>query len=170
MVINKLENGCGLITLTPNRSASWAQTKIFIIIAGGMTLAIAMGWTMMGLWVVLPFAGLEVTLLALLMHRVSRSTYRQQVITFEADRVVIESGIHVPRRRWVFARSDAFMTLVNAGHPLGTDTMSLSDTSNKVEIGDFLNQKDKKLLLRALAATGIVIRRGDQATGANLQV
>ena len=159
MIISHLENGCGPITLLPNRSASWTQTKLFLLAAGGLTLIIAIGWAAMGLWVVLPFAGIEVALLTGLMYKVSRSTYQRQVIVLEAERVVLEFGINFPRQRWVFARPDAFMTFADADHPMGTSTVELRDSSTHVEIGGFLNQKDKKKLLRVLSTTGLSIRR-----------
>ncbi len=170
MVINKLENGCGPITLLPNRSASWPQTKLFLFAAGGMTLAIALMWTVMGLWVVLPFAGLEVAILTGLMYKVSRATYQQQVIVLEADRVVLEFGVRSPKQRWIFTRSDAFMTLVDAEHPLGTATMGLCDATTYVEIGNFLNQTDKKMLLGVLSGTGLSVRRREKNANTQLQM
>jgi uncharacterized membrane protein len=170
MVINSLENGCGPITLLPNRSASWSQTKLFILLAGGLTLVIAVAWAVVGLWVVLPFAGLEIALLTGLMYKVSRATYQQQVIVLETDRVILESGVRFPKQRWVFTRAEAFMTLVDAGHPMGTATVSLSDSITDIEVGNFLNQQDKKKLLGLLRTTGLSVRRREGNTAMQLHV
>ena len=123
-------------------------------------MAVAVGWTALGLWVVLPFAGIELALLTGLMYKVSRSTYQQQVIVLEAERVVLETGISFPRQRLVFARPDAFMTFADADHPMGTSTVELRDSRTHVEIGGFLNQRDKKKLMRILSTTGLSVRRG----------
>jgi len=56
-------------------------------------MSIAIGWTMAGAWIILPFAGLEVGLFAFFMYRICRQGFAQQIITITADQVLIESVI-----------------------------------------------------------------------------
>ena len=58
-----------VIKLSPNQSASWRETKIVITIMVLLVMSIAIGWTMAGAWIILPFAGLEVGLFAYFMYR-----------------------------------------------------------------------------------------------------
>jgi len=64
-----------ILTLQANRSANWRQNKIIIIVMPAFVMIISMAWSVMGAWVILPFAGFEVGLLAFLIYRVSYSTY-----------------------------------------------------------------------------------------------
>ena len=82
-----------VIKLSPNQSASWRETKIVISIMVLLVISIAIGWTMAGAWIILPFAGLEVGLFAYFMYRICRQGFAQQIITITADQVLIESGI-----------------------------------------------------------------------------
>ncbi|MEL7289923.1 MAG: DUF2244 domain-containing protein, partial [Pseudomonadota bacterium] len=51
--------------LSPNRSATWQQTKHLIAAFALFISSIAIAWSLAGAWVILPFAGLEVGLLML---------------------------------------------------------------------------------------------------------
>ena len=68
------------IILKPNRSLTWRQSLLVMCALGGFCLSIAIVWTFVGAWLILPFAGIEVGLLALVMYLVSCSTYDKQVL------------------------------------------------------------------------------------------
>ena len=70
-----------VIRLLPNRSATWANTKLLMAAMIFFVMVIALAWAFVGAWVILPFAGFEVGLFALLMYKVSRFTYSKQIIT-----------------------------------------------------------------------------------------
>ena len=73
-----------VIKLSTNQSASWRETKIVITIMVLLVMSIAIGWTMAGAWIILPFAGLEVGLFAYFMYRICRQGFAQQIITITA--------------------------------------------------------------------------------------
>ena len=79
MVKLKHKHESVILTLQPNRSANWQQNKIIIMVMAAFVMSIAIAWSAVGVWIVLPFAGFEVGLLAFLMHRVSYSTYQKQI-------------------------------------------------------------------------------------------
>lgn len=162
MVISNLENGEGTIVLMPNCSASWRINKMIIAWLGGLTLITAFFLAMAGAWVILPFAGLEVGLLAYFMHRVCRATHAQQVLYLEADRVRLESGINQPVRSWQFPRQQIYLLAVEANHSLAARTLYLCDTRTQAELGEFLNKDDKTRLLELMASTGLRVRNRAQ--------
>src|SRR5688572_32099098 len=105
MVLSSTQTNGTVITLLPNRSATWAETRMFLYVICGTTLAIGLFWAFVGAWVVLPFSGLEAALVAFVFYRVCQATYQQQVITCSAEQVLVQFGAHFPKRSWVLERS-----------------------------------------------------------------
>jgi uncharacterized membrane protein len=52
-----------------------AEAKWIVAFMAAVVMMIAIAWTFVVAWVVLPFAGMEVGLFALLMDKITRSTY-----------------------------------------------------------------------------------------------
>ena len=89
MVSVKHQPHYSLISLQPNRSADWVHNKWLMAGMAGVALIIATMWAFFGIWIVFPFAGIEVGLLCYLLYRVSHNTYRTQTLSFEKDYVHI---------------------------------------------------------------------------------
>ena len=159
MVIDELQHGLGRILLIPNQSATWQTNKWLIAALGTFTLFVATVWTLIGAWMVLPFAGLEVGLLAFFLHKVSRSTYRREVLHVEAEQLRIESGIEFPSRRWQFSRDRSHIRVVSPPHELSGHNIFLCGAEARIELGAFLNPEDKLKLIDVLGGTNLVIKR-----------
>jgi len=78
--------------LSPNRSATWQQTKHLIAAFALFISSIAIAWSLAGAWVILPFAGLEVGLLALIMYLVSKATYRWETLLISSNSIQVTSS------------------------------------------------------------------------------
>jgi len=159
MVVITVNNDITIITLSPNCSATWQQTKWVIAIMVAVVMIIALAWTVVGAWVVLPFAGLEVGLFALLMYKISLFTHTQQVINISAASVDIESGY---RRKQMLAQMprqhlDVFYSESKNNWEL--PRIALCCKENKIVIGDFLNLEDRVKLKDALRNAGFIICR-----------
>lgn len=146
-----------LITLEPNRSATRQQTVLFLLLVSGVTFSVALFWAFFGAWLVLPFAGLEIAVLTYVALRVSRSTYRMQVIRIGQDAVVVEEGEFFPVRRWRFLRPEAHVTVLAAQTPMDAIGLHLDDGSQSLEVGRFLNQGDRLKARDALQASGLML-------------
>jgi uncharacterized membrane protein len=159
MVVTSENNDKTIITLSPNRSATWQQTKWVIAIMVAVVMIIALAWTVVGAWVVLPFAGLEVGLFALLMYKVSLFTHTQQIIYISATSVDIEAGY---RKKETLARMsrhhlDIFYSESKNNWELPRVIMCAND--QKVIIGEFLNLEDREKLKETLQDLGFMILR-----------
>ncbi|MFT5314064.1 MAG: putative membrane protein [Paraglaciecola sp.] len=144
-----------IITLSPNRSANWLQTKILIVSIGLFVLLIALAWSVAGVWMILPFAGFEVSLLAFLLYRVSYSSYQKQLITIDSQHVRFEAGVYFPKQSRSFTRDAAKLAIIEPQGPYGLTKISLGDKNSIVELGCFLNQDDRKIALRYLKEAGL---------------
>lgn len=157
-MVTREETAAGtVVTLLPNRSMSWEETRLFLYLICGTTLAIGVFWAFAGLWAILPFSGLEAGLVAWLMYRVSRDTYRRQVVTLAPDHVLVQTGFQFPRRSWTLPRAEAHLTVTEAPHPLAPATLVIGDREQRIELGDFLNKEDKVLALEAFRKAGLPV-------------
>jgi uncharacterized membrane protein len=155
MVVVEKNKGFPQIVLTPNRSANWIQTKHLLFVLAFTSLGIATAWSFMGAWVILPFAGFEVGLLAFLMHRVCFATYQQQVIRIREHDVFIQLGVYKPARGWRLNRESISIVVIEPNHiddPVG---LVLKDKNYSVELGAFLNTEDKQSVLDELKHHGL---------------
>ncbi|MGD8925636.1 MAG: DUF2244 domain-containing protein [Thioalkalispiraceae bacterium] len=148
-VLNK-ETAAGHIVLSPNLSARWKATKQFMFIVSSFALVIAASFAAIGLWMILPFAGMEVLALLVLMYRVSKKCYQKEVIRLNKESITVEQGQHFPRFRW---HSDLFWTRLivqSSEHPWHSDKLILRGRRDQIEIGAFLNEQEKHDLVRQL--------------------
>lgn len=144
------------ITLSPNCSADWRQSKRFLWLLALPVSLIALGSWLAGATLVAPFAGLEFGLLALCMRHVCRQSCRRQVITLSSGHVRLESGIRGPEQQWLLRRPAAHLRVQHPSHPLALPTLRLVDEQVSVSVGGFLNREDRALLRRCLRDAGLM--------------
>lgn len=147
--INKYEHH-GHIVLCPNMSARWQTTKLFLYIVSAVALTIGLVFAALGAWIVLPFSGIEILVLYIVMYRVSRKCHQQEVIYLTEQGVKVEQGVNTPDHTW---ESDLFWTrlVVKPGsHPWHPRKVVLRGRHDQIEIGAFLNDEDKELLIKQL--------------------
>lgn len=144
------------ITLTPNRSLTWLQSKWVVAFIGAFCLTIAIVWSILGAWFVLPFAGLEVTLLALVMYLVSRASYQQQTVLFHKDNILVLKGSPNRCRQWCFVRNKTRVWWRETNHPEDVRQLFLGDDEQQIVIGDFLNLEDQQQLIKHCQQLGLM--------------
>jgi uncharacterized membrane protein len=158
MVHSQATNMGTVITLQPNRSATWAELRLFLFLICGTTLAVGLFWAFVGLWAILPFSGLEAALVAFVLYRVCQATYQRQVITCSPEAVIVQFGTQFPKRSWTLERARTRITVSTPRHPLDAPELRIYDQLNSIELGRFLNKDDKTLALQALKSAGLPVR------------
>jgi uncharacterized membrane protein len=158
MVERKIDKNIAIVTLSPNRSANWTQTKTLITIIGLFVLCIALIWAALGVWIILPFAGLEVSLLAFLLYRGSYSTYRKQVITINQDTLKFEAGVYHPKCLFQFDLKQLSINVKEPTLPFDFSELHFKDAQHHLAFGQFLNQDDRLLTLDYLQQAGVHIQ------------
>ena len=140
--------------LSPNRSATWQQTKYLIAAFAVFITSIAIAWAIAGAWVILPFAGVEVGLLAIIMYLVSKATYRWETIVVSVD------NIHVSCSNGATLCFPRFDTSLYYQEDLKLKYISrliIQTPVQQFELGAFLNSKDKKQVRDCLHGAGIMV-------------
>ena len=146
------------IVLRPNRSATWAQTKWLIVAFATFVGVIALGWAFVGAWVILPFAGAEVLLLAYLFHRVCTDTYKSERIMISTHFIDISRGF----RRKGFVRLERDRTVVSIqddDNNWRLPAFYLTTPEKYIQVGAFLNDVDRKALKSRFEEAGVRVCR-----------
>lgn len=140
----------GHIVLSPNLSVPWRDNLLFLYVVCSIALCIGISFSLLGMWMVLPFTGLEVIALVAVVYYVGHKCHRIEVISVEDGCVQVEQGYTRPQSSW---RSELFWTRLivlpqeRPWHPL---RVFLRGRDDQIEIGTFLNDDDKRILIKQL--------------------
>jgi uncharacterized membrane protein len=142
--------GTGTIVLSPNNSASWRFNMMFIASQAVIASVIAILFLLDGLWLILPFSGLEILALFSGLYLVVRNNFTTEVLTFKDHVLTVERGHSIIENSWeyqrlwtkIFVRDPAFR-----GHPR---KIVIRSHGKELEINAFLNKSDKEVLIKKL--------------------
>ncbi len=158
MITRQDSNGRQCLILAPNRSADWQTTKRLIIAIALVSTLIAGGFTYIGAWVILPFAGMEVLALSAALYWANWNQYYRQVLWFEGNEVRIEKGFYRPRDCWRWQRQSTAIHVSEAPGINNSLAIHLAQGATRVAIGEFLNAHDSQMLLKTLKELGLNTR------------
>lgn len=150
MVYKQDKDGGDMIVAEPNRSASWQTNKVVLIMMCCLSGAIALGFTALGAWPILPFAGLEMIALGSALYYVCWKLRYRHVITLERDTVRIQKGHYYPRKSWEIPFDEAALSVIPEKHPWDGPEISLFSKGEEISLGEFLNRDDSLKLLALL--------------------
>lgn len=156
MVTSQFNTQSTTIILSPNRSVTWRESKIIVSIMAVFVLLVALCWAFVGAWIILPFAGFEVGLLALLMYRVNLHCHSKQVITIADGKIIVQSGIKRPTLHWEFDKALTQLNVKEAETEFERTELALTDQMSSLPVGEFLNQQDSLLARDYLKQAGII--------------
>lgn len=159
MITVDSKKGLTRIVLMPNRSADWRQARWLLLLLAIPVAAVAIGWSLAGVWMILPFAGLEFSLVAYFMYRVSRQTLRRQEIRLTEKDIVVVSGLAYPERFCQSRRDDARLAIKDPDKPTDPVVIHLITPSGRYELGRFLNHGDRARLANLLRDSGLAVQK-----------
>jgi uncharacterized membrane protein len=137
---------CYRFVLTPNCSISWPELVAFYLFTCLVALAVGLFFTLQGLWLVLPFSGLEMLALGLGLHLTSRKVYRREVITLDRDRTRIEKGVRQIDQSWEFETTWIRLLDEPPSARNRRRRLALGAHGIYIEVGDFLDNPEKDAL------------------------
>lgn len=112
-----------------------------------LSLVIAAGFSFFGAWLIAPFAGLELVVLALVLRCVWRGAGDFERVTIEGDQVVLERLEESELRRFVFNRYWAQLVLSTGNR----DTrVALRSHGREVEVGRYVGEDRRRALVLEL--------------------
>ena len=142
--VDKGDNSNYIISLSPNSSLVGIYRVIFLasitLVCGG----IATIFYFFGAALILPFAGLELTILFIAFYLSFRWSSKKEKIYISNEVVKIEKGINKAEYLWEeFRTFTSFQVKRNKDQSI---RMSFRSKGEDVFVGDFLNEDDKILL------------------------
>lgn len=140
----------GRIVLRPNRSWTWRANTYFVGTLMILSLTIGTMFTLQGMWVILPFTVLEMSVLFACLYYCVRRTHLQEVLTFSAESLILEKGVNRPQVRLEFKRYFTRFFVRGPRHPWYRKQIALRCRDRELEIGSFLSSEEKDDLIRQL--------------------
>ena len=137
------KGGSWCLILRPNVALSWPQTRLFLWIAAAVCLTLGGVFALLGMWLILPFAGLEVVVLALALITTAQRAYDTEVVHVSESTVEIDKGRWRPERHWDFDRLWSEVILVAPGHPWYPSRLAVRSRGEQVELGRFLADDER---------------------------
>jgi len=142
--VDRRDNSNYIISLSPNSSLVGIYRVIFLasitVVCGG----IATIFYFFGAALILPFAGLELTLLFIAFYLSFRWSSKKEKIYISHEIVKIEKGINKAEYLWEeFRTFTSFQVKRNKDKSI---RMSFRSKGEDVFVGDFLNEDDKIFL------------------------
>lgn len=140
----------GTILLQPNNSMSW---RINLLLFGAMTvlsITIAIGFFLAGAGVILPFSLLELIALFIGMYYCLWQRQRKELIIFARHHVTVQKGFYRPLITHRYHRLWCQLIIRHPTHSWNTPAILLRSHGKELELGSFLNQQDKTILIERL--------------------
>ena len=145
--IDKLSSDRGYrFVLSPNCSISWRELVIFYCFTCVVIASIGIFFTLQGMWLVLPFSGLEMLILGAALYLTSRKVHRREVITLDTERVRVEKGVQKVDQFWEFAAAGTRIFEEPGERRHAARKLILGAHGRYVEVGDFLDRPEKDAL------------------------
>ena len=140
------------LVIAPNGSLSVAQAQWFFIGMCGVSFGIAAFMTVFGLWLVWPFAGLEMTALGAGLYLSLRDNGYREVISVYEDRIEVEAGLDEPERRWEFPRLLTQVRLSPGVYRNSPSRLLLTRHGHGCELGRCLSEEEREKVAQRLKA------------------
>ncbi|MDX1456426.1 MAG: DUF2244 domain-containing protein [Marinobacter sp.] len=143
------------LLLAPNHSLSWqGNVRIWTVLAC-LSLLIATGMSLVGAWMVLPFAGLELMALACALYYTAHACQRQEVLKISEHLLRLEKGHRHKQAEWSLPRPYTRLQMTPGAHPDSPPKLFLVHRDTSISLGDFLNRTDTEALVAILQRQGI---------------
>lgn len=144
-------------TIRPNRSMSARQSAVFVICFAVLSLTIALSFFSIGLWLVLPFAGLEVFVVGFAIgYSMRRSEGWETIVVTDCD-VAVTKNEFGRSRSYNFQRYWTQVRLEKGASRLQPRRLLIGSHGRFVEIGGDLVEEDRENFAARLAE---VVRSG----------
>ncbi|MBK6658552.1 MAG: DUF2244 domain-containing protein [Proteobacteria bacterium] len=152
-MVTELENGAtsgSAWLLRPTRSMTWREAKRFILLVTLMCATIGAGFAWFGLWMVMPFCGIEALAVALAFYLVLRDGERRELVRIEGEKLVIETGNRELEQRHEFNSLWVRVDLARSRYRHHPTRLFVGTHGRAVELGRFLTDGERDSLSRSL--------------------
>ena len=140
------ENPLSRFVVTPNCSMTWRDNKIFVASLAIISFGIAGAFAVQGLWMIIPFAGLEIIFLTVILYMCCLRATQCEVISIGADNIQIEVGRQKMRELHSFQKAWTCVELYPPRRSNENSRLVMRSKGKELEIGACLSEPDRKSL------------------------
>ena len=138
------------LVVSPNLSMSWRANLMLVAAIAVVCLGTGAVWAYFGLWLVLPFAGLEVLFVTLCLYLTVRKLSRKEVITIGAEEIKLEWGLYEAQQSVTLPRHWSRLRYHCDESPFEVGSLSLGAHGKFYPLGTSLGRDEKRTLYREL--------------------
>lgn len=144
VTVEKVNDSQYLISLSPNSSLVGIYRIIFLssitLVCGGIGVI----FYFLGAALILPFAGLELSILFIAFYLSFKWSSKREKIYISQDIVKVERGVNKAEYSWKEFRTFTYFKIKKEKDK--TFRLSFRSKGQDIVIGEFLNEDDKKIL------------------------
>jgi len=144
------KTGCCCIVLRPNASLSTHQALTFYVGISVVSLLIAGLFVMLGLWVVLPFSGLELGALGYCLLLAMKKADAQEVIIITNNTLLVQRGTVRVEEEEKLQMGWVQVSLERPKYRGYPSSLTIRSHGKSIEIGRFLVESERKKLAKQL--------------------
>ena len=152
VAVDRLDDSNYIISLSPNSSLVGIYRIIFLASITFVCGGIATIFYFFGAALILPFAGIELTILFIAFYLSFKWSSKREKIYISEDIVKVERGVNKAEYSWKEFRTFTYFKIKKEKDK--TIRLSFRSKGKDIVIGEFLNEDDKKILRDEI--TGII--------------
>ena len=133
------------IVARPNSSLTAKGRVYAVVIIAAISLAVALGFSLIGAWLVLPFAGIELLAIGYAFYYIHCHSQDYESIVIEGDQISVEKKSYKAVSKMVFNRYWAKVLLRLT--PNGDQMLSLRSHGKEIDFGRSYMTNDQRLEL-----------------------
>ena len=134
------------IMVMPNRAMLWQHIMMIYLLISGVTISIAFGFFTQGLTLILPFAGLELLALGVVLYISAWRSNIKEVVNVTEEKIRIEIGRNAPEKTYELDKAWAKVVLERSWNNWYPSRLLLRSHGRQLEIGKFLNEQERQCL------------------------
>lgn len=133
------------VVARPNSSLTAKGRVYAVVIIAAISLAVALGFSLIGAWLVLPFAGIELLAIGYAFYYIHCHSQDYESIVIEGDQISVEKKSYKAVSKMVFNRYWAKVLLRLT--PNGDQMLSLRSHGKEIDFGRSYMTNDQRLEL-----------------------
>ena len=134
------------IMVMPNRAMPWQHIMMIYLLISGVTISIAFGFFTQGLTLILPFAGLELLALGVVLYISAWRSNIKEVVNVTEEKIRIEIGRNALEKTYELDKAWAKVVLERSWNNWYPSRLLLRSHGRQIEIGKFLNEQERQCL------------------------
>ena len=125
---------------------SWKANLYLAASLGVICMGVAIAMATFGLWMIIPFAGLEIIFIVVCLYLTLKRLSRQEVITVDSEAIKVEWGYSQPDVTVNLPRRWSRLSYHCKDSEFEVGELSVSAHGKRYVLGQCLNKKEKKAL------------------------